>query len=54
MKWSAMYTPSQPVSSQCAEISRMSSQGWAAAGQMLNRMTGILEPGLRRPTAGAA
>src|SRR5215470_16892483 len=43
MKWSAMYTPSQPVSSQCAEISRMSSQGWAAAGQMLNRMTGILK-----------
>jgi hypothetical protein len=27
----------------------MSSQGWAAAGQMLNRMTGILET--RQPAA---
>ena len=38
MKWSAKYTPSQPVCSQCVVISRMSSQGWAGVGQILKRM----------------
>ncbi len=42
MKWSAKYTPSQPVCSQCVASSRISLKDWAAVGQMLKRMRGIL------------
>jgi hypothetical protein len=38
MKWSAKYTPSHPVRSQCSASSRISSHDRVGAGQMLNRI----------------
>ncbi len=46
MKWSAKYTPSQPVCSQWVASSRISSQDRVGEGQMLKRITGILSTGV--------